>query len=413
MRGRVLALFVAAAAAVLVAPAAHAYQYDLDYTQNHKVAARCPLADGTVGYQFAPDSDPQWHDAVRAGFAEWDGLNDYLGFTLTNVDEVPVGSTNTPARLVVVTLKDYGQFAGATGGSDCNVIHINTYEAWESLMTAAAAHEMGHVLSLRHTGRDDSFVGNSTDPYPAMTTCIPKYEEQYLAVRNDERAAVGFLYEPRQIDGVGAEFRPVTGNIGFENGLSGWAAGSGSSWALRTGSAGGYHSGYLQNTGASALGYQRTSFTPPMNAEGYRVFATGYFHKHASTDVGTVGISVVERVVAYAPLDSGGVAALGDCDSAGAPYSIARNVNARTYVGNPVQIGYGTCVPQASYYAYCESEWGDTAGSTIDYYGGSDLTVEIRSNMKTSTGAWAGVDVENAQVGHWTTVVGPDLQEVS
>lgn len=194
----------------------------------------------------------------------------------------------------------------------------------------------------------------------------------------------------------------MTSNPGFENGLTDWSAKSGSTLTLGYVGSAGVKALLLRSSTGTAVGYQRTNFAPPQDVDPHVVVGTARFRKHTASDTGTTSLAVIERTVEYGDPASGSIELLGECSAS--DYPVRRDVNNRVYVGNPVQVAFGSCLPTTSWVT-CQTESGVTRGSATSLYDASDLTIEVRSSMKTSAGAWYGVEVDNAEVGYYATVV--------
>lgn len=119
--------------------------------------------------------------------------------------ETSAGSTNVSPRTVVVDVRDTGPY-GSNLIRDCNTIILNAYLSAGDPLRAAAAHEMGHALGLYHSGKWDSFVGDTSDPYPVMATCLQRIERSNPRVRADDRAALEFFHGGPRFDRYGQAY---------------------------------------------------------------------------------------------------------------------------------------------------------------------------------------------------------------
>ncbi|HEU0130368.1 MAG TPA: hypothetical protein VFQ85_05180 [Mycobacteriales bacterium] len=407
MRRSFRAALAAAAlvAASLSATPADAFQFAFDPVQDLKPVSSCPLNDGYATYSFSDDSDPAALDAVRAGFAAWNGMrNRWATSDLATVREVPLDSTNVSPRRVIVTVKDGGQYGTNRTVHPCTTMVLNTYWGIDQYLVSAATHEMGHVLGLYHTGIGDSFSGQSTDWYPAMSTCVEVYDIQSMRVRQDDRAAMQFMNGSGDVDWSGNYGVDMTANLGFENGARDWSPRSGTTLTLNSSGYNSPRSMYVHSSTGQAEMYQRVNFSPQLDVESHLVSVQARTKKHTATDTnGSASVFILERTVNYASFDPNANWLLGDC--AADNYTTYRNANQRTSVGNPVQISYGTCVPTTAW-TLCYTEYGYTLGSASSMYDASDLEVVVRNNsIKSSTGTYTGPDVDDLRVMHYGELV--------
>lgn len=150
--------------------------------------------------------------AVSAAMQDWHQINNYQGQQL-----VP-SATSSTARIQVRWSEAPGGNRNSNGHVNCSswppTMTLNENLDTEAAVRVVARHEFGHWLGLFHTGRSDSFGGET----PAMATCIGRGLGR--TVSNDD---FGALVDRRDNIARGG----VTANPGFENGLRYWEGGNG------------------------------------------------------------------------------------------------------------------------------------------------------------------------------------------
>ncbi|HEX8001392.1 MAG TPA: hypothetical protein VF519_01715 [Mycobacteriales bacterium] len=238
MRGRLARAVAIACAAVTALPAPAAQAYTAAVYDGCK---RLGPQGAVIRFVFSGDSrwdtTPQaWLDAgttttprarATAAFQSWNVWRNRDATPITRIaPTAQVGSRTVTVALVPAPAND----RAASGFFDCPNSEIEVNEALlqsaPSLFWETSAHEMGHVISLMHTGKDDSLdVGWA--PNPLMGSCGVTGRGH----TTDDVAAIAYHY------GVAAD-DTLTANYGFENGLDFFAA-SGAAPTVATGSTSG------------------------------------------------------------------------------------------------------------------------------------------------------------------------------
>ena len=207
--------------------------------------------------QYVLSSDSRWNSVPNPG---WNGATPksvaesaFSVWTLArNRDATPIvkmtSYARTGARQVSVRMVGrpgnnpflLGAFSCESGVNvlEINEIMIESYPDF-SAFYETAAHEMGHAISLHHTGANDSHVPGDR---PLMTPQAPG-----IFYGLDDAAAVSHHYA------IGAN-DSYTANYGFENGLD-WYSWSGAPFTLASSGTptGAYHAMAVPNSSSDNL----------------------------------------------------------------------------------------------------------------------------------------------------------------
>jgi hypothetical protein len=248
--------------------------------------------------QYVFSSDSRWNSSSNSG---WNGATPKQvaasGFGVwalaRNRDATPIvkmsATAQTGSRAVSVRLVGYpggdpfllGAFSCDSGVNvlELNEIMIESYPS-STEFYETATHEMGHGISLHHTGSTDSHVPYDT---PLMS---PTGSGIFYGL--DDAAVVSHHYA------IGAN-DTFTANYGFENGLD-WYTWSGAPVTLTTGSTSGgvYHATVVPNSSGDNLNQS----VAVMNATGRWVRPSMQYVTPGATS-GGVRLQLYQRDVKY------------------------------------------------------------------------------------------------------------------
>jgi hypothetical protein len=321
-----------------------------------------PGTSGSCGpditYRFTGGGwNPGEKAAIRDGLEDWEVVLDFDGGKVATVTMIP----------------DFGQIAvrkvatpngGGVGWSSCGqgLIQIQEDLAIAS-MESVARHEMGHILDLTHTGKDDSFGG----PTPAMATCVGL---QGKAMSQDDYGGLIHKQTSQQREAIHA-------NASFEQGTSWWGISNIASFFTTTAHASdGTTSARIRPNSSTGYLFQTMNYAA---AAGEPIDARINIRRLDSSHTGVMSFNILKRKVTYASPAS--------CD-----YPTGKNQNVRSE-GSWVVVRVETCTPSNSW-ATC------TEGTlyTVPSGDAHDLRITVYSNVKTSSGTYATVAVDFARI---------------
>lgn len=317
----------------------------------------------SVTYKFTDPDGQGWTDSekstVRAGFDGWEVTYNYDGTQLVSLSETSTGTIEVYFEKDFHNTSKYGE-ASCVG----KYIKLNPdLRGNSSLLTTVARHEMGHILGLHHTGDDDSFNGDNP---PTMATCLSQSVAATRKYAQDDAGAVLF-----RLSGLNPEI--IHANEGFEEDTKYWGK-TGGAWSVVIGGAvnGDKYLKYNPSS-TSYYVYQTMNFA----VSGSKVDARVNQRRDASTDTGTVMLSFEVRERTY-----------GSNPQCSWPTGKDQNT-----------VTLGTWSPgKSTDWVAVASDWQSltTPVFTVDTsWDAVDIRVKFYSNVKTSSGSWTYVRIDD------------------
>lgn len=259
----------------------------------------------TIRFVFGSETEwntsPQaWRDAGTSttpktrATAAFEGWNEWRNRNATPITAISPDPQTNARQITVALVPSPGNDSDAFGYFNCtdNRIELNKSllagSPW--FFTEVATHEMGHAISLMHTGDDDSLEPWTARPKPTMATCGTTGRP----LTTDDVAAITYHY------GLAAD-ATLTANYGFENGTELFGA-SGVPPTSVTGSTSGgqYHARVAPNTSSDNI-HQSVS-----HARGHHKFVRPslQYTTPGATD-GGIRLQLYSREVTYAANNTG------------------------------------------------------------------------------------------------------------
>lgn len=351
--------------AVLVGPPSPANAYPRpDFFPTY-----CNGDGGVVRYKFS-DAETTWlgeeKTAVANGFSDLEAVEDYLGIGLVDIAEDVASSTVTVYR----DPTPHGN-ANSAGWTSC-LVGTDSIELNSSLTDAQfehwARHEMGHVLTLHHTGTTDSFGGGME----TMATCTDGTTA--VALSQDDHGNLIHKHTP-------LDPPTVTANDGFEqpSPLQWWGTANVATFTYSSTSP---HSGaYAARFTPSAFNgysYQTMNYAA---AGGKLVDARTWVRKTASlSTTGTVVLEIWARSVTYASSPS--------CD-----YPTGKNQNSRIAVGGWNVVTTQSLTPTTTWAALTES-----STYSVGSFDAVDMRIVVKSGVRYTDGTYAQIEIDDARI---------------
>jgi hypothetical protein len=330
----------------------------------------CNGDDGTATYYFS-DAVEVWEaaekTAVAGGFNDWEAVEQYTGAAL-----VDISAGTASSHEVIVYRRPLVNGSTTLFGWTFCLPGVDSIELKSNLTDAefehVARHEMGHELTLNHTGTTDSFGGG-------VETMAPCDSDTNTSASQDDHGNLIHKHTPL----VPAT---ITANDGFEQAspLQWWGTSSVASFTYSSSSP---HSGtYGARFTPSLLNGSVYTSMNYAAAAGKQVDARTWVRKVSSlSTTGTVVLETWARSVTYAALDGCG------------DWLTGKNQNSRLTPGAWVIVRAESLTPTTTWAALTEA-----SPYSLGSYDAMDLRVVVKSGARFSDGTYASIAIDDTRL---------------
>lgn len=313
----------------------------------------------TVYFRFVDSSAGNWtaarKDAVRAGFNQWENVVNSTGTKRAKLTEVSQAQSSG----INITVK-FANLPGLYGQATCSTVEFHSgYKDNTGILRATAAHEVGHVLKLGHSHKNDS------PAIPTMATCLANSDQHVKGtIESDDHAAL------MQKKGSVNTFQ---GNESFENGLQFWSKTDTTWWEVLNSPS------PAAPYGSKVLRFRRSAGGPADDKgvvkQNVRLSKVGSFNGAAYIRKG--GSAVSGRVIISTPWKPVAFKVNDECP-------VVQQVAAGDWMaGQSVSVA-----PTTSYAQYSTNNVNPACGTQLNCQGGSmgaEVTIKIRNALTDST----------------------------
>lgn len=368
---RRLAVIVAMMAFALGAPAATAFER----------YRSCNYGSGVFAYNFL-DSFSTEQASVQQGFEYWNSVRGLTGSQHVDVHNYAVNGAG-----VRIDIKQQELSGGAQGRASCTNYEIvidptiGTRRMNADEFRFVAAHEMGHILGLEHTGEMENLdvEPDALPPYgahPVMKAC--GFSMYANGLTPDDIAGVHYHYS--------AMPKYFAANSGFEGQGTGYwrlAPQDGSTFAAPTGLAAntGNRYGLFDFANTSSNVYQRIDY---LSGGGHQVDVAGAFSTDSLASAGgTVRVELLSRTNSYAGTTD-------SCQDTQFEYT-SSNLNDKNTRFDPFVLRTSYTCTVTTTWTGCNAPVYVTPSTTS-----SDFQVRVFSNVKkASTGEFYRINIDD------------------